>query len=131
MVRLADTTRDKNTAAHPVVQVDTRHQTIAGFDGAFTEKGWDALSALSASKRDAAMAALFSNDGAVFNLCRTPIGANDISRNWYIYNETDRDFAMANFSVDNECDTLIPYIRAAMAQQPNLKIWASPWSPPT
>jgi glucosylceramidase len=113
------------------VRVDTPRQTIAGFGGAFTEKGWDALSALSAPKRDAAMAALFGNDGAAFNLCRTPIAANDISRKWYSYNETDGDFAMANFTVDNDRETLIPYIRAAMSKQPDLKIWASPWSPPT
>jgi glucosylceramidase len=113
------------------VQVDTPRQTISGFGGAFTEKGWDALSALSALKRAAAMAALFGSDGAAFNLCRTPIAANDISRKWYSYNETDGDFAMANFSVDNDRETLIPYIRAAMSKQPDLKIWASPWSPPT
>jgi glucosylceramidase len=113
------------------IKIDSPLQTIAGFGGAFTEKGWDALSALSAPKRDAAMAALFAADGAAFNLCRTPIAANDISRKWYSYNETDGDFAMANFSVDNDRETLIPYIRAAMAQQPDLKVWASPWSPPT
>jgi glucosylceramidase len=113
------------------VRLDTPLQTISGFGGAFTEKGWQALSALSVPKRDQAMAALFSANGAAFNLCRTPIGANDISRKWYSYNETARDFAMANFSVDNDRDTLIPYIRAAIKQQPNLKIWASPWSPPT
>jgi glucosylceramidase len=113
------------------VKIDTPLQTISGFGGAFTEKGWDALSALPAHKRNEAVAALFGASGAAFNLCRTPIGANDISRKWYSYNETDGDFAMANFSVDNDRDTLIPYIRAAMARQPNLKIWASPWSPPT
>jgi glucosylceramidase len=113
------------------VKVDSPLQSIAGFGGAFTEKGWEALAALSAPKRDAALAALFSQQGAAFNLCRTPIGANDISRKWYSYDETPDDFALADFSVDNDRDTLIPYIRAAMAQQPDLKIWASPWSPPT
>jgi glucosylceramidase len=113
------------------VKVDTPLQSIVGFGGAFTEKGWDALSTLPASKRDAAMAALFGPNGASFNLCRTPIGANDISRKWYSYDETPDDFALKDFSIDNDRETLIPYIRAAMAQQPNLKLWASPWSPPT
>jgi glucosylceramidase len=113
------------------VRLDTPLQAIAGFGGAFTEKGWEALSALPPSKRDSAMAALFGTDGAAFNLCRTPIGANDISRKWYSYDEVPDDFALDHFSVDNDRDTLIPFIRAAMAQQPNLKLWASPWSPPT
>jgi glucosylceramidase len=106
-------------------------QRIDGFGGAFTEKGWEALSALSPATRDAAMAALFAPNAAAFTLCRTPIGANDISRKWYSYNETPDDFAMANFSVANDRETLIPYIRAARAHSPDMKVWASPWSPPT
>jgi glucosylceramidase len=110
---------------------DTLLQRIDGFGGAFTEKGWEALATLTAAKREAAMAALFAPDAAAFNLCRTPIGANDISRKWYSYNETPDDFAMADFSVANDRETLIPYIRAARGHAPNMKIWASPWSPPT
>jgi glucosylceramidase len=113
------------------VRLDTPKQRIEGFGGAFTEKGWEALSALPPARRDAAMAALFGAEGAAFSLCRTPIGANDISRKWYSYNETPDDFAMVNFSVANDQETLIPYIRAAMKHQPALKTWASPWSPPT
>jgi glucosylceramidase len=113
------------------VRLDTPLQSIAGFGGAFTEKGWEALASLPVAKRDAAMTALFGAEGAAFNLCRTPIGANDISRKWYSYDETPDDFALTQFSIDNDRDTLIPYIRAAMAQQPKLKLWASPWSPPT
>jgi glucosylceramidase len=113
------------------VKLDTPLQRIAGFGGAFTEKGWEALSALPAPKRDTAMAALFGSNGASFNLCRTPIGANDISRKWYSYDETPDDFALKDFSIDNDRETLIPYILAAMAHQPSLTLWASPWSPPT
>ncbi len=113
------------------IAVNTPLQKIDGFGGAFTEKGWEALSTLSPAKRDTAMAALFGAECAAFNLCRTPIGANDISRKWYSYDETPDDFALDHFSVDNDRDTLIPYIRAALAKQPNLKLWASPWSPPT
>jgi glucosylceramidase len=114
-----------------LVRTDVPLQRIDGFGGAFTELGWDALSALSPARRDAALAALFRKDGAAFNLCRTPIGANDISRKWYSYNETDGDFAMANFSVANDRETLIPYIKAARTHSPDMKVWASPWSPPT
>jgi glucosylceramidase len=113
------------------VRLDQPMQRIDGFGGAFTEKGWEALSALSAAKRDAAVAALFGTAGANFNLCRTPIGANDISRKWYSYDESPGDFAMANFSVANDRETLIPFIKAARAKAPDLKLWASPWSPPT
>ena len=110
---------------------DQHAQTIQGFGGAFTEKGWQALTHLSPALRNKAVAALFAPEGAAFNLCRTPIGANDISRKWYSYDEVDGDFDMAHFSVDNDKETLIPFINAAQIHAPHLKLWASPWSPPT
>jgi glucosylceramidase len=105
-------------------------QTITGFGGAFSELGWQALSALPAPRRGEAMAALFDAAGAAFTFCRTPIGANDFARKWYSYDETEGDFALARFSIANDRETLIPFIKAAQAVRPDLKVWASPWSPP-
>ncbi len=114
------------------ISLDQPQQTIDGFGGAFTEKGWQALQSLPESTRAVALDALFKPGvGANFNLCRTPVGANDISRGWYSYDETDGDFALEHFSIANDQETLIPYIQSAMARQPALKVWASPWSPPT
>jgi glucosylceramidase len=114
------------------ISLDQPQQTIDGFGGAFTEKGWQALQGLPQGARDAALDVLFKPGvGASFNLCRTPIGANDISRGWYSYDETDGDFALEKFSVANDRDTLIPYIQSALSRQSALKVWASPWSPPT
>jgi glucosylceramidase len=114
-----------------IIRRDLPQQRIDGFGGAFTELGWDALATLSPVRRDAAMAALFSPQAAAFNLGRTPIGANDISRKWYSYNERDGDFAMANFNIENDKQTLIPFIKAARGHAPEMKLWASPWSPPS
>jgi glucosylceramidase len=38
---------------------------------------------------------------------------------------------MKNFNIERDKTVLIPYIKAAMKFRPDLKIWASPWSPPT
>jgi glucosylceramidase len=114
------------------INLDQPQQSIDGFGGAFTEKGWQALQSLAPANRSAALDVLFKpGAGASFNLCRTPIGANDISRGWYSYDETDGDFALDHFSVANDRDTLLPFIRSALSLQPALKVWASPWSPPT
>jgi glucosylceramidase len=59
-----------------------------------------------------------------------PVGANDFSLDWYSYDETEGDFDMKNFSIENDLKTLIPFIKEARKQNPGLKIWASPWSPP-
>jgi glucosylceramidase len=106
-------------------------QTMRGFGGAFSELGWQALRALPGPARQAALNALFGDDGAAFAFCRTPIGANDFARKWYSYNETADDFALRDFSIANDRETLIPFIKSAQAIRPGLKLWASPWSPPT
>ena len=114
------------------IRLDDPQQVIDGFGGAFSEKGWLALQALPAAVRESALDALFApGKGASFSLGRTPLGANDVARGWYSYDETPGDFALEHFSVANDRDTLIPFIRAARARRPDMKIWASPWSPPT
>jgi glucosylceramidase len=105
---------------------------MEGFGACFNELGWTSLSALSESDRDAVMSELFDPaGGARFTYCRMPIGANDYAREAYSYDETDGDFAMQHFSIAHDKDTLVPFIQAAKKHQPALKLWASPWSPPT
>ena len=70
-------------------------------------------------------------DGLRFNFCRVPMGANDYALEWYSLNETDDDFAMKDFSIARDERILIPYINSAMAIRPDLKLFASPWRPPT
>lgn len=110
---------------------ETTFQTIEGFGACFNELGWTSLSKLSASDREFILRELFKpNYGANFTITRKPVAANDFSREWYSYNETEGDFDMANFSIANDFETLIPFIRAAKQFNPDLKIWGSPWSPP-
>jgi len=113
------------------VAIDRPGRTVSGFGGAFSEKGWQALSTLPEKARWAALDALFGASGCGFSLCRTPIGANDIARGWYSYDEAPGDFQLDHFSIANDRETLIPFIKAAQQIQPALKLWASPWSPPT
>ena len=52
--------------------------------------------------------------GANFSVCRTPIGANDFSRDWYSYDEVPDDFALEHFSIAKDFDTLVPFIKSAL-----------------
>lgn len=107
-------------------------QTIEGFGTCFNELGWTSLSMLSAKDRESILKELFvPNTGAGFTICRMPVGANDFSTKWYSYNETAGDFEMKNFSISHDLQTLVPFIRNAKKYNPALKIWASPWSPPS
>lgn len=106
-------------------------QTIEGFGSCFNEKGWESLSKLNPADRDSIFKELYTPAGGNFTIGRMPLGANDFSLDWYSYDETDKDFEMKDFSVSHDEQTLIPFIQAALAYNPNLKLWASPWCPPS
>lgn len=111
---------------------DQKHQTIKGFGGCFNERGWEALEHVDPDRRSEVMDQLFEEeDGCGLTFCRMPIGASDYAMDWYSLNETDGDTAMEHFSIERDRRYLIPYIRAAMQRQPDLSLFASPWSPPT
>ncbi len=114
-----------------VIKLDEPEQTIAGWGGCFNELGWEALQILTPEQRDTVLKAIFDpQNGLDFTLCRMPIGASDYATNWYSLDETPDDFELKDFNLDRDRTILIPYIKAAMRFQPDLKIWGSPWSPP-
>jgi glucosylceramidase len=117
----------------PTVTVnDTQvFQDWYGFGGTFNEKGWDAMKGLSQADRDLVIQLLFGVDGCNFTYGRIPIGSSDYALSRYSLNETAGDYQMANFSIARDQQDLIPYIKAALAIKPNIRFWASPWSPPT
>ncbi len=115
-----------------IIEVDRPQQRIEGFGASFNELGWTSLAELDESGREEVLRELFAPGvGANLTLCRMPVGANDFSRDWYSYDEVDGDLALEHFSIRNDLDTLVPFIRAAQRHQPDLALWASPWSPPT
>jgi len=129
----AEITTSKSYATTDVIIDPAKtQQTIQGFGTCFNELGWTSLNTLKAEEREAIMKELFAPGvGANFTVCRMPVGANDFSINWYSYNETEGDFGMTKFSIDNDKNTLIPFIKNAQQYLPGLEIWASPWSPPS
>ena len=114
-----------------IIETSNTLQIIEGFGTCFNELGWTSLQRLSEIDREGIFKELFEPGiGANFTICRMPVAANDFSRDWYSYNETENDFEMTNFNINNDRETLIPYIKTAQKFNPELKIWASPWSPP-
>ncbi|UUZ84946.1 hypothetical protein LJK88_15855 [Paenibacillus sp. P26] len=107
-------------------------QTVEGFGGCFNELGFIALSHLTEEQREKVFHDLFHPEGEHrFSICRLPIGASDYALDWYSLNETDGDLAMERFSIERDRRYLIPYIKEALKLNPDLKLFASPWSPPT
>lgn len=125
-------TSAEEESAAIVIYPDSARQTIDGFGGCFNELGWDALQLLPEAKRQTVAKDLFDmNTGCRFTIYRMPIGANDYAVNWYSHDETAEDYEMKKFSLERDKQRLIPYIKMAQNINPQLKIWASPWCPPS
>jgi len=117
----------------PTITVDDTkaHQQFLGFGGSFNEKGWSFLSQLSADDQAKALKLLYdAADGANFQFGRIPIGANDYSVTMYSEDDTANDTTLAKFTIDEDKKYIIPYIKAALAVNPKIHFWGSPWSPP-
>ena len=129
----------ESTANATVTVNDTMvQQTWDGFGAAFNEKGWEVLT--SQQMKDEAIRLLFSaTDGAHFAWGRIPMGASDYALTRYTCDdmgadptpsgETNRP-GMGTFSLTRDGMRLIPYIKAAQMVKPNIRFWASPWTPP-
>ena len=125
------TVLSQNLDSALVLNIKATEQQIKGWGGCFNELGWKALLALDEKDRDEAMKALFDpKEGSRFNICRTPMAASDFALDAYSYDDVPGDYDMKGFSIDRDKKHLIPYIKAALKINPNLKLWASPWSPP-
>lgn len=109
------------------------YQKMFGFGGCFNEQGYEALVTLPEDKQNSLLRELFSpnTEGCKLNFCRMPIGANDYAMDWYSLDETPGDYNLEHFSIDRDRKRLIPYIKKAKEYAPDLKLFASPWSPPT
>lgn len=109
---------------------DSLRQRVDGFGGTFNELGWDAMQVLPANKQKEVLQSLFGQNGIRFSYARIPMGASDYALSYYSYCDVKEDFSMRDFNIDRDRYILIPYIKEALKLRPDLKIWASPWTPP-
>ena len=108
-------------------------QVIDGFGACFNELCEIALRQLPDEQHEKVLDLLYSpgEDGLRLNFCRMPIGASDYAESWYSYDEADGDYEMEHFSIDRDRRYLLPMIRGAFERNGNIRLFASPWSPPT
>jgi len=106
-------------------------QTFKGWGTCFNELPWDAYNLMSNSDRVLFAQRVFNPLGDLkLTVGRIPVGASDYARGWYSCDETTGDFTMSKFTIDRDLQTVIPSIKVAQEQNPDMMFWASPWSPP-
>jgi glucosylceramidase len=124
-------------AAGNVVYVDETqtYQAIEGFGAAFTDSSAYLLNEVAQKPALAqAMNDLFTRAGSGIGLSfmRTPMGGSDLARSQYSYDDNNGqpDPTLANFSIAHDQEDVLPIILQAQQLNPQMKLMATPWSPP-
>ncbi len=118
------------------VNADKTFQEMDGFG--FTLTGGSAfhINNMSKEKRQQLLNELFAFDKENIGISylRISLGASDLDAEVFSYNdlpEGETDINMERFSLDPDKKFLIPVLKEILAINPDIKIMASPWSPPT
>lgn len=107
------------------------YQEIMGFGGAFTQASAVNFMALSDSQRREVLEAYFDKEkGIGYNFCRLTINSCDFSTEMYSYDDTPEDYELKDFSIERDKEDVIPMVLAAKEKASDLRLFASPWSPP-
>ena len=111
------------------VDESQRYQTIEGFGASFTDSAAYLLNQkVPASQLNSVMTSLFNrSNGIAIGFVRNPMGASDLARFIYSYQDSPEP---PNFSIAHDLVDIVPLVRMAKEINPQLKIMASPWSPP-
>lgn len=121
--------------AQVVIRTAQPNQTFLGWGTCFNELPWDAYNLLSETDKQLLVKRMFNPNGDLrLQKGRLSAGANDYAREWYSCDEIDvnsTDFEMEHFNIDRDLTTIIPSIKLALAQNPDMDFFCSPWSPPT
>lgn len=121
----------------PIV-IDESHtmQTIDGFGFALTGGSAELMMKMSPAARKELITDLISgsDDNIGVSYIRLTIGASDLNSFVYSYNdlkEGETDFELKKFDLGQDRKDVIPVMKEILAIRPDVKIMASPWSPPT
>jgi glucosylceramidase len=123
---------------YPSIEVDATqtYQTIDGFGFTLTGGSAQSINLLNTQKRKDLLQELFGkNDNSIsISYLRISIGASDLNAAPFSYNDLasgQTDVNLSQFSLNPDKNDLIPMLKEILAINPQMKIIATPWSPPT
>jgi glucosylceramidase len=125
---------DQPDENYPTIMIDINKtfQTIEGFGGAFTDAAAVNFGKLSREKQEKFLTACFDpQKGNGYTLCRTTIHSCDYSDEQYTYAEVPGDKELKHFTIEHDRKYRLDFIKRALkVANGNIRIYASPWSPP-
>jgi len=123
--------------SYPTIDVDSTHtfQSVDGFGYALTGGSAFVINKLGTSEKASLLQELFGNsDNSIgVSYLRISIGSSDLNASVYSYDDQapgQSDVNLTQFSLSQDTVDLIPVLKQILAINPNIKILASPWSPP-
>lgn len=123
---------------YPVIDVEpsTSFQTIDGFGYTLTGGSAMLLRRMSSGARKDILRNLFGceSDNICLSYLRLSMGASDLDETVFSYNDLadgEEDLTLSRFNLANDTVNLIPLLKEIIEIQPDIKLMASPWSPPT
>lgn len=106
------------------------NKSFSGFGVAITGASCYELSTMSEEARDKFLSDIYGPDGINLSVGRLSIGSSDYSADVYSYCDKENDIELESFSIERDKEYIIPMIKEILKHNPNMKLFASPWSPP-
>jgi glucosylceramidase len=125
-------------AVQPMITVDTTttYQQMDGFGYCLTGGSAQLIYGLPPAQRQALERELFTSDSTYIGVSylRLTMGASDMSARVFSYDDNASpsrpDTVLANFTLSDDNLSLVPLLKEILAISPNIKLLATPWSPP-
>lgn len=110
---------------------EMKYQKVLGFGSAITDAAAVNYGKMSDSVKKEFITYCFDKKyGLGFNYCRTHINSCDFSATQYTYTE-ENDNNLETFSIEHDMENIVPLLQSAIdCSKGQLKLLASPWSPP-
>ena len=112
------------------VDESTAYDELIGFGVALTGSSCYELATLPPEKRRALLHEIYSPEGLGLSVARLTMGSSDYSAELYSYDDGPEDPALEHFTIRRDERYIVPMVKEALAHNPDLFLFASPWSPP-
>lgn len=127
-------TTASNSYQNIEVNPSKTYQTIDGFGYTLTGGSVEVINQLSSAKKEALLQELFGNgeNSIGVSYLRLSIGASDLNSSVFSYDDLpagQTDVTLSQFSLSKD-QALVDMLKKILTINPNIKIIATPWSPP-
>ncbi len=116
------------------IQPETTYQEMDGFGFTLTGGSAKHISLMDSANRHALLQELFTVEkGIGISYLRLSLGASDLDEQIFSYNDIEEgaiDSEVQQFDLGYDKKYLIPVLKEILTIYPELKLMASPWSPP-